>query len=101
MALLLLDLHTGSLNVAISSDSAELHSSVSTVKQHLEQNGSINQDLDGSTQPELNWALVCYEVGGLEDVASRPQQHHLHTTQEKHKKTQRSTVFPRLSQVIF
>lgn len=58
--------------------SAKLDPCVLAVKQHLEQDGHIDQDLDRTARPELSGALVQHEVGGLEDVSGRPQQHHLH-----------------------
>lgn len=68
--------------------SAQLGSGVLAVEKHLEQDGHVDQDLDRTAYPELSRTFVHHKVGGLEDVARRPQQHHLHTKKE----TQRVSV---------
>lgn len=63
--------------------SAQLGAHVLAVEQDLEQDGHIDEDLDRTTHPELRWAFVHNKVGGLEDVAGCPQQHHLNTGGEE------------------
>lgn len=59
--------------------SAKLDPCVLAVKNDLQQDGHVDQDLDRTAHPELSRALVHHEVDGLEDVAGCPQHHHLHT----------------------
>lgn len=51
------------------------------VEEDLQQDGHVDQDLHRTANPELSGALVRHEVGGLEDVTGRPQQHHLHAAE--------------------
>lgn len=66
----------------------KLDSSVSAVKQPLEQDGHVDKDLNWTTRPELSRAFIHYEVGGFEDISSRPEKNHLHTGA---KETQRNS----------
>ena len=59
--------------------SAKFDPCVLAVKNDLQQDGHVDQDLDRTAHPELSRALVHHEVDGLEDVTGRPQHHHLHT----------------------
>lgn len=58
--------------------SAQFWPGVLVVEEDLQEDGHVNQDLRQTTNPELGGALIHHEVGGLEDVACCPQQHHLH-----------------------
>lgn len=61
--------------------SAQFGPGVLAVEEDLQQDGHVDQDLHRTANPELSGALVHHEVGGLEDVAGRPQQHHLHAAE--------------------
>lgn len=58
--------------------SAQLGARILAVEKDLQQDCHVDKDLNGATNGELGRALIYHKVGGLEDVASRPQQHHLH-----------------------
>lgn len=63
------------------------------VQPDLQEDGEVDEDLEGAADDELDGCLPQVEVRGLEDVAASPHQHHANARRKQRKRNEIASFF--------